>query len=147
MTVKSKNIFDHIRNITEIQNPTYLSTLTSQELKEFNIFLLQKFLGMHNDLTYAISYIDKYVFFNKMSKEHYYKLLIHMIPKGKYWLKFEKKDTTILPPTWFLSILKEYFVYISKNEAIEYYQLLSDDDKLALLTKFGHSENKLTQLI
>lgn len=147
---KSLNVFDHIRAITQIQDPNYLSTLTPVEYKEFNIFLLQKFLGLHNDLTYAISYIDKYVFLNRMSKEHYYKLLIHIIPKydaKSFWIKFPKKEKLDTPPAWVLDLLKEYFKFISSDEAIEYYRLLTTENKATLLRMYGIPKSKIEELV
>lgn len=142
-----KNIFYHIKQITEYQNPDYLSTLTPDEYKEFNVFLIQKFLGLNNDLTYVISYIDKYVFLTQMTKERYYKLLINIIPKGRYWLSFPKKDKNKKPPTWFLELIKEYFKYISLTEALQYYELFTTQDKLSILRAFGESDKKLKDLI
>lgn len=146
---KSKNVFDHIRHIAEVQDPNYLNTLTPLEYKEFNVFLIHRFLGLHNNLTYAMSYIDKYVFWNSMSKEHFYKLLIHVIPKYSpktFWIKYPKKETMKKPPAWILELIKEYFKFISTQESIEYYGLLTDENKLNLLRAFGISESRLSEL-
>lgn len=142
-----KNVFYHIKQITEFQDPNYLSTLTPEEYKEFNVFLIHKFLGLNNSLTYVMSYIDKYVFQTKMTKERYYKLLINLIPKGRYWLEFPKKEKSNKPPTWFLELIKEYFKYISLTEALQYYELFSTQDKLSILRAFGQPEKKLKELI
>lgn len=144
---EKKNIFYHIKQITEVQDPNYLSTLNPDEYKEFNVFLIQKFLGLNNNLTHVISYIDKYVFLTQMTRERYYKLLINLIPKGRYWLDFAKKDKDKKPPTWFLELIKEYFKYISLSEALQYYELLSNRDKLSILRAFGQPEKKLKELI
>lgn len=144
--MKNKTIFDHIKHITEVQSKDYLSTLNEQEYKDFNIFLLQKFLSMNNDLVQSIDYISKYVFFNNMSKEEYYKLLIYLIPKGKYWIEFSKKDKGFVVPEWFLELIKKYFIFISSQDAIEYFNLMNKDDKLALLKLYGIPKEKIKEI-
>jgi len=139
-----KTIFDHINFITSIQSPSYIDTLSEEDLKTFDIYLIQKFLSLNNDLLYAINIFEKYA--HKMSKKDYYKLLIYNIPKKKYFLNFNKKDKKEDIPKWFLEILIDYFIFINIEQATSYYHFLEKEQKILLSKKFGIDSKLIAEL-
>lgn len=141
----AKTIFDHIKMITEVQEDDYIIKLSEEDKKTFDIFLLQKFLGLNNKLVDAVSYLDKYVY--NMTKERYYKLLIYNIPKNRYWIKFpEKNKKEETSPEWFIKLIILYFGYITVDDAIYYDTLLSSEERRLLCKMFGIDKKKITQL-
>jgi len=141
---KPKTIFEHITNICEIQNPKYMDNLSEQDLETFNIYLIQKFLALNNNLLYAINIFEKYA--HKMEKKDYYKLLIYNIPKRKYFLNFNKKDKKEDIPDWFIKILIEYFIFINVDEARSYFQFLTKEERILLAKKFGIDDKKIKEI-
>jgi len=140
-----KTIFDHISAITEQQPIDYLSTLSDKEYKEFNVFLICKFLALNNNLTEFISYIDKYVF--RMSKEHFYKFLTNIIPKKKYWITINKKEKIVKEHPEMLDKIQRYFVFISKREAEFYASLMTTEQKVSILRKFGVQNKEIDKIL
>lgn len=139
-----KTIFQHIESITSIQQPDYLDNLSEEDLKTFDIYLIQKFLSLNNDLLYGMAIFEKYA--HKMSKKEYYKLLIYNIPKKKYFLNFNKKDKKDEIPKWFLEILIDYFIFISTDQAVDYYYFLTKEQKILLAKKFGIEQKKIDEI-
>ena len=139
-----KTIFDHINIITTDQPKDYIDTLSEEDLKTFDIYLIQKFLSLNNDLLYGIAIFEKYA--HKMSKKEYYKLLIYNIPKKKYFLNFNKKDKKDEIPKWFLEILIDYFIFISTDQAVDYFNLLTINQKKILAKKYGIDEELIKNL-
>lgn len=139
-----KTIFQHIESITSIQQPDYLDNLSEEDLKTFDIYLIQKFLSLNNDLLYGMAIFEKYA--HKMSKKEYYKLLIYNIPKKKYFLNFNKKDKKDEIPKWFLEILIDYFIFISTDQAVDYFNLLTINQKKILAKKYGIDEELIKNL-
>lgn len=138
-----KTIFDHIKAITEIQDSNYFSTLTIDDIQTFDIFLIQRFLSYCNDFVTMLSKIELYAL--NMTKEQYYKFMIEVIPKQRYWLNFPKKNKSIIP-SWFIDILIDQYEVISKVEAMVYYDLLSMDAKYALAKAYAIPANKFKEI-
>jgi len=130
-----KTIFDHIKAITLYKEPYYFSTLDEKEINNFNIFLLNRYMSFNNRLTILINNVANYTM--RMSKEEYYKFMINYIPKGSYWLKFNKDKKDIEVPLWFLKLVEEYFIFISANDAREYTFLMDREQRKKILKAFG----------
>ena len=60
--IKQKNIFDHLTNISFQKDKEYYKNLSEPERKDFNVFMLQRYISMERKYTNIISYIDKYAF-------------------------------------------------------------------------------------
>ena len=136
-------IFDHLNSITITKEENYISNLDEPSKKDFNIFMLQRFISMDKKFTGLVSYIDKYAF-NVFDKEMYYKFMSSWIPKAKYFFKYLKKESKVKKyPEWFLELVKEsYGGLISRRKAEQYLELYTKEDKIDLLTSFGVDPKK-----
>lgn len=137
---KSKTIFDHINNISFEKNEDYFKTLNKSEQKEFNIYMLQRFLSMDKRFTNFISYIDKYSF-SVMDKGMYYKLVMSTLPKERNFYKYIKKSKETQEDEMVVDMLSKK-LEIPKRRAKEYIHFLSKEDKKELLEGYG-VEDKL----
>jgi hypothetical protein len=134
--VKKKNIFDFLNNISYIKDPKLFEKLEDDEEKEYNIFMIQRYVSMEKKYTSFISFIDKYVF-NVLNKEQHYKLLMNTLPKKQQYFtyikktkKAEKKEEQLIE-----CLVRKY--ECSKKDAMDYSKLLSTKEKKTVLESFG----------
>lgn len=132
---KPKSLFDHINSISYTKDKDYFKSLNESEQKEFNVYMMQRFLSMDKRFTNFISYIDKYAF-TVLDKEMYYKLLMYTLPKEKIWFKYIKKSKEVKEDEIVIEMLSKKFD-IPKRRAMEYIQFLSKEDKKELLESYA----------
>ena len=120
-TQKAKTLFDHLNNITAIQNPDYYDKLSDEDRKTWSNFMIHRFLSMNYDYIELIAEIQPLT--QTLAPELFYKLLIGLIPKGKVYLRYikgkheDKVDVDIIN-----LLMIEY--NCAKNTAIDYYDIL-----------------------
>ena len=135
---KDKNIFDVLKNITFNKDKDFYKNLSETERKNFNIFMLQRYISMEKKYISFISYIDKYAF-NCLDKEMYHDLMLKVLPKKGIYFNYIKKDKNKEKEDIVIDYIVEKYE-ISKQEAKEYNQLLTKEDKQELLMGFGVEE-------
>jgi hypothetical protein len=119
--VKAKTLFDHLNQITAVQDPSYFGKLSDEDKKTWSNFMIHRFLSMNYDYVELIAEIQPLT--QALTPELFYKVLIGIIPKGKVFLRYikgksdDKIDTEIVE-----LIILEYSC--SKNTAIDYYEVL-----------------------
>ena len=57
-TQKAKTFFDHLNNITAIQNPDYYDKLSDEDRKSWSNFMIHRFLSMNYDYIELIAEIQ-----------------------------------------------------------------------------------------
>lgn len=143
--IKQKNIFDTLNNISYNKDRDYFKNLTEPERKDFNIFMLQRYISMEPKYISFISFIDKYAF-NCLDKEMYHKLLVESLPKERKFFKYIKKNKEKKESDLILEKLSQK-LQLSKKECMDYIQFLTDDDKKQLLEDFGVEEKIIKKCI
>ena len=117
--VKKKSLFDHIKQITDIQNPNYWDEISDEDKKSWSNYMVNRFLSMKTDWIELVNELQKY---NLQPKE-LYKLYTNVLPKGKQWLKYTKGRNQMEHPNWLINIVANH-EEISKKEAVEYIDML-----------------------
>ena len=117
--VKKKSLFDHIKLITDIQNPNYWDEISDEDKKSWSNYMVNRFLSMKSDWIELVNELQKY---NLQPKE-LYKLYTNVLPKGKRWLKYTKGRNQMDYPNWLINIVTNH-EEISKKEAVEYIDML-----------------------
>ena len=117
--IKKKSLFDHINQITSIQNPNYWDDTSDEDKKSWSNYMIHRFLSMKMEWIELVNEIQKY---NLQPKE-LYKLYTNVLPKGKQWLKYIKRRNQMDYPNWLINIVTNH-EEISKKEAIEYIDML-----------------------
>ena len=117
--IKKKSLFDHINQITSIQNPNYWDDTSDEDKKSWSNYMIHRFLSMKMEWVELVNEIQKY---NLQPKE-LYKLYTNVLPKGKQWLKYIKRRNQMDYPNWLINIVTNH-EEISKKEAIEYIDML-----------------------
>ena len=120
-TQKAKTLFDHLNNITAIQNPDYYDKLSDEDRKTWSNFMIHRFLSMNYDYVELIAELQPLT--QTLSPELFYKVLIGFIPKSKVYLRYIKgKHEDKADEQTINLLLAEY--NCSKNTAIDYYDIL-----------------------
>ena len=119
--VKRKSLFDHINQITAVQNLNYWDKISDEDKKSWSNYMTHRFLSMKMEWIDLVNEIQKY----NLQPKDLYKLYTNVLPKGKQWLKYIKRRNKMEYPNWLINIVSND-MEISKQEAydaIEMYYL------------------------
>ena len=117
--VKKKSLFDHITQITSVQNPNYWDEISDEDKTSWSNYMVNRFLSMKTDWIELVNELQKY----NLKPKELYKLYTNILPKGKQWLKYTKGRNIMSHPNWLINIVVNH-EQISKKEAVEYIDLL-----------------------
>jgi len=143
--IKLKNIFDHLNNLTSNKDKDYYKNLSEKEKKDFNLFMLQRYISMDSRFTNFVSYIDKYVF-NCYDKEMYHKLMLKVLPSERIFFRYVKKNKGEKVDKLVIELVSQKFE-ISQKEAEDYLQYLNNEDIVELLQSYAVEEKIIKKYI
>ena len=49
MTIKKKSLFDHVNQVTSVQNPNYWDEISDEDKKTWSNYMINRFLSMNSD--------------------------------------------------------------------------------------------------
>jgi hypothetical protein len=141
-----RELFDHIKWITEKQTKDYWGTLNDTERKRWSNYMINRFLSMKMDW---ISFVNEVQQYNLKPKD-LYRLYVDILPKGKQWLKYTKRRKKMNYPNWLLEIMTKDFK-ISISEARQHLDILymteqGKQEIREIVMKYG-TEEKLIKSI
>lgn len=144
---KSRGLFDHVKHIREIKSPDYYSSLTEEERKTFNKYMLLRVLSMDDSIVEEMSFVSKY--FQTIPNEQFYKLLIDVVPKSRKFSKYIKGNTDSANKTVLECIRKKF--QIGEKDAVDYYNVFISSEKgikdlISLVEGFGYTEKEIEGL-
>ena len=127
-----KTLFDHIKQITDTQNPKYWDTLEDGEKKTFSNYMILRFLSMKYEWVELIGELQPYL--QELPPKTLYLTLIDLIPKSRTFLKYIKPTKGEDYESWLIEMIGKYYG-VSLLEAEEYVGIL-------YAIKDGHSKIK-----
>ena len=130
-SVKRKSLFDHIKQITAVQNPKYWEEISDEDKKSWSNYMTHRFLSMKIEWVELVNELQKY---NLQPKE-LYKLYTNVLPKGKQWLKYTKGRNQMAYPNWLINIVANH-MSVSKREAYDAIEMID----MLMLTEGGMLE-------
>lgn len=144
---KTRGLFDHINHIREVKNPDYYNSLTEEERKTFNKYMLLRVLSMDENIIEEMSFVSKY--FQTIPNEQFYKLLIDIVPKGRKFNKYIKGTGEDINKSIIECICKKF--NIGEKDARDYYKVFISSEKgiqdlISLVEGFGYSEKEIENL-
>ena len=141
-----RELFDHIKWITEKQTKDYWDTLNDTEKKRWSNYMINRFLSMKVDW---ISFVNEVQQYNLKPKD-LYRLYIDILPKGKQWLRYVKRKKKMNYSNWLLEIIiKDFKVSISEAKQYLDTHYMTEQGKQEIreiLMKYG-TEEKLIKSI
>lgn len=144
---KKRTLFDHVKHIRQVRDPNYYNSLTEEEQKTFNHFMILRALAMDDSIVEDMAQL--YQIFDKIPSPQFYQLLIALVPSSNRfypWVKSRvmKHDKKLLE-----LVAKRFKV--SKYQASEYVNILirSDNGQMELVNickSFGLEDKEVEAL-
>ena len=145
-TVKKKSLFDHIKQITDVQNPNYWDEISDDDKKSWSNFMVNRFLSMKPEWIELVNEVQKY----PLKPKELYKVYIDFLPKKKQWLKYIKGDKKMKYPTWVYEIVAKHLQCSVReaSDAVEMYEISAGgQSELAdILGKYGVEQKEIRKL-
>lgn len=141
-------LFDHIKQVTDVQNPKYWDTLSEGDKKTWSNYMVIRFLSMKYEWVDLIADLQPLV--QELPPRVFYRALIDIIPKSRTFLKYIKPASADKYESWIIELVgKKYEV--SLTEAEEYVHILyqTNDGKLhikQIAEDFGTDPKQITKL-
>ena len=118
-SVKKKSLFDHIKQITAVQNPKYWEEISDEDKKSWSNYMTHRFLSMKMEWVELVNELQKY----NLKPKELYKLYTNILPKGNQWLKYTKGRNQMEHPSWLINIVANQEKF-SKREAYDMIEML-----------------------
>ena len=136
-SVKKKSLFDHISQITAVQNPNYWEDISDEDKKTWSNYMVNRFLSMKPEWIDLVNEIQKY----PLEPKQLYKFYTSILPKRKEWLRYIKGDKKMKYPKWLYEIVvKELQCSMREaSDAVDMYEISAGgQSELAdMLFKYG----------
>ena len=99
--IKKKSLFDHIKQITSVQNADYWNTLSEEDKKSWSNYMVHRFLSMKMDWVELVNELQRY----NLKPKELYKIYTNILPKGKQWLKYIKGEKKMQYADWLVNVV------------------------------------------
>jgi len=144
--VKKKSLFDHVNQVTAVQNPNYWEDISDEDKKTWSNYMVNRFLSMKSDWIDLVNEIQKY----PLEPKELYKVYTNILPKKKQWLRYIKGDKKMDYPKWVYEIVAKD-MQVSMREAVsavEVYAISTGgQSELAdILLKYGTEDKEVRKL-
>tara|TARA_B110000459_G_scaffold183922_1_gene213254 strand:- start:1790 stop:2239 length:450 start_codon:yes stop_codon:yes gene_type:complete len=144
----AKTLFDHIKEITSVQNPKYWDTLEDSDKKTWSNYMIHRFLSMNPDWITVLSEIQPYT--QVLEPKQLYLALIGLLPKGRHYLKYIKGKNDTKYESWLVELIIKEFTS-SKKEALEYLEIFyasreGRENVKYICEKYGIDKKEITKL-
>ena len=145
--LKAKSLFDHIKQITDVQNPNYWDDISDEDKKSWSNYMVNRFLSMKMDWIDIVNEVQKY---NLEPEDSYISCTQTFSPKGRQWLRYIKGDKKMKYPKWVYEIVSKH-MQVSMREAIDACEVLEmtfggQAEIVDILIKYGTEEKEIRKL-
>ena len=142
-TVKAKTIFQHLSGIKEKKESW--ASLSDMDKKSFSPFIINRWLSMNLDLLPIVNILQKYTI-GFLSARDVYKVYLDFLPKKKTFDKYIKGSKSSKYNKECLEYLSQWYG-VSQREVTDYLEILSKDDVINILMKYGLTEKESKKLL
>jgi len=145
---KTKTLFDHIKAVTQFQDPKYWDKLEESDKKTWSNYMIHRFLSMNSDWIEVLSEIQPYT--QVLEPKQLYLSLIGILPKGRYYMRYIKGKKANKYESWLVDLLIQDFMCSSK-EAEDYCEILyatkeGRENIKYICEKYGVDKKQITKL-
>ena len=116
-----KSLFDHIKAITNEQDPKYWDKLEEADKKTFSNYMVLRFLSMKYEWVETIAAVQPYL--QEVPPKAMYLAMIDLLPKGRHFMKYMKAKTADKYEGWLVELVAKHYE-TSKLEAEDYLKIL-----------------------
>ena len=139
----AKTIFEHLSGIKE--KKVAWESLSEMDKKSFTPFIINRWLSMNLDLLPIINILQKYTI-GLLKPKEVYKLYLDFLPKQKTFDKYIKGKKESKYNKEVLQYLSTWYG-VSQREVGDYLELLTKDEVIKILTKYGLTEKEAKKLL
>ena len=144
----AKTLFDHIKAITQFQDPNYFDKLEEDDLKTWSNYMIHRFLSMNSNWIEVLSDLQPYT--EQLTPKQLYLAYIGILPKGRHYLRYVKGKKTNKYESWMVELIKEDF-QCSLRQAEEYVEILYStregrESIKSICEKHGIDKKEITKL-
>ena len=144
----SKTLFDHIKAVTQFQDPNYWDRLDDADKRTWSNYMVHRFLSMNPDWIEVLSEIQPYT--QTLEPKQLYLALIGILPRGRYYMKYIKGKKSDKYESFLVDLLKQDF-NCSKKEAEDYCEILyatkeGRENIKYICEKYGIDKKQITKL-
>jgi|TARA_B100000424_G_scaffold240031_1_gene207181 hypothetical protein len=144
----AKTLFDHIKAITQFQDPNYFDKLEEDDLKTWSNYMIHRFLSMNSNWIEVLSDLQPYT--EQLTPKQLYLAYIGILPKGRHYLRYVKGKKTNKYESWMVELIKEDF-QCSLRQAEEYVEILYStregrESIKSICEKYGIDKKEITKL-
>jgi hypothetical protein len=140
---KSATIFDLINGVTSKKREWTKWSETDQS--KFSVYMVNRYLSMRQDLIDVINELQKYTIGVLRPKETY-RLYHDLLPTNNNFAKYVKGKKEDKFSDKLIEQIAEHYK-VSKTEAIDYADLLNQDQCTHLLSLYGYTEKEIKTAI
>ena len=143
---KKSSLFDHINQLTSVQNPNYWDVISDEDKKSWSNYMVNRFLSMKMEWVEFVNEVQKY----PLKPKELYKVYTDILPKKRQWLKYIKGDKEMKYPKWVYEIVAKH-LQISLREAsdaVDMYELShgGQAELTDILIKYGKTEQEIRKI-
>ena len=140
--MKNKGLFDHIKQITNVQNPMYWDTLTESDKKTWSNYMIHRFISMKSDWIEVANEIQRYW---ELKPKTIYQFYTNILPRGRTFLRYTKSKKKSKIEKWAMDILCDYFQESSQNIE-KTLDIMGKDVVYSIISKYGVDEKQLKKI-
>jgi hypothetical protein len=144
----AKTLFDHIKAITQSQDPNYFEKLEEGDLKTWSNYMIHRFLSMNSDWVEILSELQPYT--EQLQPKQLYLAYIGILPKGRHYLRYVKGKKTNKFEGWLIELIAKDF-QCSTRQSEEYCEILYStregrESIKSICEKYGVDKKQITKL-
>jgi hypothetical protein len=144
----AKTLFDHLKQITEVQDPKYWDKLDESDKKTFSNYMIQRFLSMNPDFIETIAELQPYT--QLLEPKYMYLVYIGLLPKGRSYNRYIKGKSDGKYEKWLIDLIKVEY-QSSLVEAEDYCEILygtkeGREQIQYICEKYGTDPKNITRL-
>ena len=140
--MKTKSLFDHIKQITNVQNTLYWDSLSDGDKKTWSNYMIHRFLSMKSEWLQVVNEIQKYW---EIKTKNLYQFYTHVLPRGRTFLRYVKSKKKSKVEKWAMEHLVDYF-QCSTREVEEYLELLTKEQVTSIIMKYGVEDKQMKKI-
>ena len=146
MSKKRKSLFDHVNQVTAVQNPKYWEQTSEEDKKTWSNYMVNRFLSMKSDWIELVNEVQRY----PLEPKELYKVYTSILPKKKQWLRYIKGDKKMKYPKWVYEIVIKHLQVSMReaSDAIDMYELShgGQAELIDILMKYGRTEEEIRKI-
>tara|TARA_B100000902_G_scaffold169477_1_gene164029 strand:- start:63 stop:494 length:432 start_codon:yes stop_codon:yes gene_type:complete len=140
--MKTKSLFDHIKQITNVQNTLYWDSLNDGDKKSWSNYMVHRFLSMKSEWIQVVNEIQKYW---ELNPKNVYQFYIDMLPRGRTFLKYTKSKKKSKVEKWAMEHLVDYF-QCSTREVEQHLDILTKEQVISIIMRYGVDDKQLKKI-